>query len=67
VGGKVIMLAGATQPVAFKQSDAAFNVGCAILAVQTLPDGVYVVVNGRVFDPQRARKNLELDRFEEST
>ena len=65
VGGKVIVLTGAMQPTAFKQTDAAFNVGCAIIAVQTLPDGIYVVMNGRVFDPRRARKNLELDRFEE--
>jgi L-asparaginase len=66
VGGKVIVLTGAVQPAAFKESDAAFNVGCAILAVQTLPEGVYVVMNGRVFEPHRARKNLDLDRFEES-
>jgi len=67
VRGKVIVLTGAMQPAAFKQTDAAFNVGCAIIAVQTLPDGVYLVMNGRVFDPQRARKNVQLDRFEEST
>jgi L-asparaginase len=66
VGGKVIVLTGAMQPAAFKESDAAFNVGCAILAVQTLPEGVYVVMNGRVFDPHHAQKNLDLDRFEES-
>ena len=64
IRGKVIVLTGAMQPAAFRRTDAAFNVGCAILAVQTLPDGVYVVMNGRVFDPRRARKNLELDRFE---
>ena len=55
---KVIVLTGAMQP-------AAFNVGCAALAVQTLAEGVYVVMNGRIFDPHGARKNLELDRFEE--
>lgn len=33
---------------------------------QTLPDGVYVVMNGRAFDPRRSRKNLDLDRFEDS-
>lgn len=63
---KVIVLTGAMQPAAFKRTDAAFNVGCAIIAVQTLPAGVYVVMSGRVFDPHKARKNLELDRFEES-
>jgi L-asparaginase len=65
ISGKVIVLTGAMQPATFKQTDAAFNVGCAIMAVQTLSEGVYVVMNGRAFDPRRARKNLELDRFEE--
>jgi L-asparaginase len=62
---KVIVLTGAMQPAAFKQTDAAFNIGCAIIAVQTLPEGVYVVMNGRVFDPHKAMKNVDLDRFEE--
>jgi len=62
---KVIVLTGAMQPAAFKRTDAAFNVGCAMLAVQILPEGVYIAMNGRVFDPHKVKKNLELDRFEE--
>ena len=65
IPGKIIVLTGAMQPAAFKQTDAAFNVGCAIIAAQTLPEGVYVVMNGRVFDPDKAHKNPALDRFEE--
>lgn len=65
IPGKVIVLTGAMQPAAFKRTDAAFNVGCAIVAVQALPEGVYVVMNGSVFEPRRARKNVALDRFEE--
>jgi L-asparaginase len=61
---KVIVLTGAMQPAAFKYSDAAFNIGSAVIALQTLPEGVYVVMNGKVFDPRYARKNLEMDRFE---
>ncbi len=61
----MIVLTGAMQPAAFVQSDAAFNIGCAILALQTLPEGVYIVMNGKVFDPRRVRKNIALDRFEE--
>lgn len=64
IPGKVIVLTGAMQPAAFKQSDAAFNVGCALIALQTLPHGVYLVMNGRLFDPRHARKNSNLDRFE---
>lgn len=61
---KVIVLTGAMHPAAFKRSDSAFNIGSAMIAVQTLPEGVYVVMNGRVFNPHRARKNRELNRFE---
>ncbi len=64
---KVIVLTGAMQPAAFRQTDAAFNVGGAIIAVQTLPEGVYIVMNGRVFDPRRVRKNQEQDKFEETS
>lgn len=61
---KVIVLTGAMQPAAFTQSDAPFNVGCAIMAVQTLPAGVYITMNGRIFDPQTTAKNVAADRFE---
>lgn len=64
VSGKVIVLTGAMQPAAFKTTDAAFNIGCAVTALQTLPEGVYVVMQGRIFDPYRSQKNLKLDRFE---
>jgi L-asparaginase len=64
VDGKVIVLTGAMQPAVFRQSDAGFNLGCAIIAVQTLPQGVYIVMNGRVFDPGEVRKNAHVDRFE---
>lgn len=65
IPGKVIVLTGAIQPAAFKQSDAAFNIGCAIMALQTSPEGVYLAMNGRLFDPRFTSKNLALDRFEE--
>jgi len=52
------------QPARFKNSDAAFNIGCAITAVQILPAGVYLALNGRIFDPAKTRKNVELNRFE---
>jgi len=64
VTGKVIVLTGAMQPAAFKHSDAAFNVGGALIALQTLPEGVYIIMNGKVFDPADTRKNRNLDRFE---
>lgn len=64
IPGKVVVLTGSMAPANFKSSDAAFNVGCAVAAVQALPPGVYIVMNGRIFDPKNVRKNLEKDWFE---
>lgn len=61
---KVIVFTGAIWPAGFKSSDAAFNIGSAMAAVQILPNGVYIAMNGQIFDPTRVRKNLELNRFE---
>ena len=62
--GKVIVLTGALNPARFQGSDAVFNIGCAVAAVQTLPDGVYIAMNGRVWDPASVRKNRDANRFE---
>jgi len=61
---KVIVLTGALEPARFKSSDAAFNIGCAVAAVQALPPGVYIAMNGRIFEPDKVRKNLEKNWFE---
>lgn len=66
VKGKVIVLTGALNPARFQGSDAVFNIGCAVAAVQTLPDGVYIAMNGRVWDPSKVRKNRDANRFEEA-
>ena len=62
---KVIVLTGAMAPARFKYSDAAFNIGGAVSAVQVLTPGVYIAMNGRIFDPDRIKKNLEQNWFEE--
>ena len=41
-----------------------FNIGCAVGAVQTLSDGIYIAMNGRIWDPTRVRKNRDANRFE---
>lgn len=63
---KVIVLTGAMAPAKFKSSDAAFNIGSAVAAVQTLKPGVYIAINGRIFDPDKVKKNLEFNRFEDA-
>lgn len=64
IRGKTIVLTGAMQPAAFKRTDAHFNIGFAIAALRTLPEGVYIAMNGAIFDPHNVRKDMELDRFE---
>lgn len=61
---KVIVLTGALNPARFQGSDAVFNVGCAVGAVQSLPDGVYIAMNGRIWNPANVRKNRDANRFE---
>jgi L-asparaginase len=65
VQGKTIVLTGAMVPFAFGSSDGLFNLGGAITAVQVLPPGVYVTMNGRVFPWDRVRKNRSTGVFEE--
>ena len=64
IDNKVIVLTGSMQPAGLRVTDALFNVGFAMAAVQLLPEGVYVAMNGRLFDPAIARKNLAQKRFE---
>ena len=61
---KTVVLTGAMQPAICQRSDAPFNIGAAFLAAQILPPGVYVAMNGQIFDPYQAAKNAALDRFE---
>jgi L-asparaginase len=64
IADKRIVLTGALQPAAFHQSDAIFNIGCALGAVQSKPAGVYIAMNGQVFDVDKVVKNLGANRFE---
>jgi L-asparaginase len=66
IENKTVVLTGAMQPAKFKSSDAEFNVGFAVAAVQTLPSGVYIAMNGRIFDPDKVRKHRELNQFEDA-
>ncbi len=66
VPGKTIVFTGAMQPARFRNTDATFNIGVAVGAVSSLPHGVYLAMNGRIFDPRRTRKNREKHCFEEA-
>lgn len=64
IPGKTIVLTGALNPARFRGSDAEFNIGAAVGAVQCLPPGVYIAMNGRIWNPARVRKNVAANRFE---
>ncbi len=63
IADKVIVLTGALQPASLRNSDAEFNVGFALAAVQALPNGIYVAMNGQVFDPRITVKDRAAGRF----
>jgi L-asparaginase len=62
---KTIVLTGAMVPYKFGSSDGLFNLGSALAFVQTLPHGVYIVMNGRCFPWDNVRKNRKTGEFEE--
>lgn len=64
INDKTIVLLGAMQPARMRRSDAVFNVGFAWAAVQLLPAGVYIAMNGDVFEAGAVRKNLKAQKFE---
>jgi L-asparaginase len=61
---KTIIFTGAMEPARSRYTDATFNVGCAIGAVQTLPTGVYIAMNGCIYEADKVQKNYEAKRFE---
>jgi L-asparaginase len=63
IKGKTIVLTGAMQPATLRASDAEFNVGFALAAAQTLSAGVYIAMNGQIFDPATTQKDRAGHRF----
>jgi L-asparaginase len=65
VKNKTIVLTGAMIPYKFGSSDGLFNLGSALAFVQTLPHGVYIVMNGKYFNWDNVRKDRQTGVFEE--
>lgn len=63
---KTIVLTGALTPARFRTTDAVFNVGMAVAAVQTSAPGVYIAMSGQVFTAGKVRKNRAANRFEKT-
>ena len=61
---KTVVLVGSMVPFSHEHSDAPFNLGYAIASAQQLQPGIYVAMNGRVFDWNHVRKNRDKGIFE---
>jgi L-asparaginase len=61
---KTIVLVGAKIPANNKKSDAMSNLGGAFAAVQLLPHGVFIFINGKLFVWNNVKKNFKKGIFE---
>lgn len=64
IQNKTIALLGAMIPYEFKNSDALFNLGCALTAVQCMENGIYITMNGKVFPWDQVKKNRQAGIFQ---
>lgn len=65
IEGKTIVLVGALKSQLIKDTDAEFNLGFAVGAVQTMQPGVYVAMSGRIYPWDKCRKDRETGQFVE--
>lgn len=65
IKNKAIILTGAIKPEKFSDSDASFNVGTAIGAINVLSEGVYIAINGRIYPWNSVRRNSKTGQFVE--
>ncbi|MEY3945408.1 MAG: hypothetical protein RJB03_114 [Bacteroidota bacterium] len=64
ISNKTIVITGAMIPYKFGSSDGLFNLGAALAFVQSLPHGVYVAMNGKIFKGDNVMKNKATGEFE---
>ncbi len=60
---KVVVLFGSMIPYSINNSDALFNLGIALSAVQNNANGVYIAMNGKVFEANKVKKDKGLGIF----
>jgi L-asparaginase len=61
---KTIVLTGAMVPYKFGSSDGLFNLGSALAFVQILQPGIYIAMNGKIFEAGKVKKNTDKGEFE---
>ena len=64
IKNKTIILTGAMIPFKFGSSDGLFNMGSALAYVQSVNKGIYITMNGQIFNYENVKKNTELGVFE---
>jgi L-asparaginase len=64
IEGKTIIMTGSLARARFAMTDAMFNVGMAVAAVQAMYHGVYIAMNGTIFPAKSVIKNRNMNRFE---
>jgi L-asparaginase len=60
---KTIVLTGAMIPYKFGSSDGLFNLGSALSFLQSMPHGIYIAMNGNIFNWNNVKKNKKLGLF----
>lgn len=61
---KTILFTGAYRPQRFAESDADFNIGAAVGALNVLTEGTFIVMNGKVMKPNECYKHPVTGLFE---
>lgn len=61
---KTIILTGAMIPYKFGSSDGLFNLGSALSFAQSMPNGIYIAINGKIFNWNNVKKNKPKGQFE---
>jgi L-asparaginase len=64
---KTIVLTGAMVPYSVTGSDSLFNLGFAFCAVQLKKPGVYIAMNGRIFEWNNVKKDRKHGIFSKKT
>ncbi len=63
IKNKTVVLFGSMIPYSIDNSDSLFNLGVALSAVQLKDHGVYIAMNGQVFDFDKVQKDKGLGIF----
>lgn len=63
IEGKKLILFGSSRPERFKDSDAAFNLGVAIGAINCISNGAYIAMNGKVHNWDKCKKDSKSGQF----